>query len=137
MHQITEFSEDYPNINEMVTRIYWYALSKEEVEADPDSDPETASRFDYRFLDYFIDLKDGDTYSLTGRTLEQVKEVMEEENMKSWVEAGGVVLREISDECILDSVEQWLSHFSIYGLAIGAVLQSKWSEEDEEIEEEC
>jgi hypothetical protein len=126
--QIRDFPAAYPLIREKVDSIYWYALSKEQ--EDPNLDPETASWMDYRYLDYFVGLKNGDTYSFTGHMLDQMREVMEEEGLKSWVEVGGVVLREISIECILDAVENWLAKCEIYGLPNIAVLQTRLNGEE-------
>lgn len=108
MGAITEFSDDYPLIQHDVCKIVWYStLSKGE--DDRNSDPERPKRLDYRWVDFSVTLKNGDVYHFTAVTPDFIKETMERDDMKSWMEPGCIVLRKINQECIFDAVEKWLS----------------------------
>lgn len=119
---MTKFPDEYPLSQQSVTKIEWYgALSKEE----PGIDPEMAKFIDYRWVDFCVTLNNGDAYVFTAGTPDFIKEVMERENMKSWLEPGCIVVREINQECILDAVETWLKQADTYGLDHKAVLQTQ------------
>lgn len=125
---MTEFPEAFPKIRERVREIeFWHALSKEEEDADLPL--YISATRDYRYTEFCVRLTNDDAYMFIARTPDYIKETMQEEGMKSWVETGLIVVLEVNRDSLLNAVEKWISMTDSDLTQIG-ILQSTLVDED-------
>jgi hypothetical protein len=105
MQTLTTFPSEYKNINAYVASITF----PHDIEKDMGN------------ADVLVNLKDGDSYSFTAFTPDNVKYLMEREGLKSFVSPGLVVVREIQVEFILDCIDRYLDLVSGGALSKGSV----------------
>jgi hypothetical protein len=76
--------------------------------------------------DFFVHLKDGNSYSFTAFTPDNIKQLMEQDNLKSFISPGLVLVQNINLESILDAIEECLklSKHNKSGLDRFGVLQT-------------
>lgn len=108
MKDIYTFPPQYQRINEQVKAIHLpHALSKDE--EDPTIPSELLASDEYRLADFLVSLKNGKAYSFLAATPDFIKQTMADENAKSFLSPGLVLVSEISVESILSVVEHWLA----------------------------
>ena len=117
MRTITTFSEQWPLLNEQVAEVtLLHALSAAEHDAETLAEmAELGINEDYRACELWMKMKDGRTFGFMASTPEYLRDYMERENTATFVLLGLLVVREITEDVIMNALERSLSEVATYG----------------------
>lgn len=68
--------------------------------------------------DFFVNLKNGNSYSFTAFTTDNIKELMHKDDLLCFTAPGLIIVRSITIQAILKAVEECLIHSFEGGIAI-------------------
>lgn len=120
MRAIKKFPDEYPLVCRSVEELrLYYPLSEE----DEDSNAVVSYELmkdgfyvDFRHYDFSVTLKDGRSFVFTACTPEYVRDFMEREGSKSFVDAGLILVDSVNLGAMLAGLEQCLEKEYLYGL---------------------
>ncbi len=121
MTTITSFPARFGHINKQVDTLNLiHALSPDDLDLETQSLLELlvaeGANVDYRSCDFYIILKDGSCFGFSACTPEYLRDMMERSGTLSFVEAGLLLVSEMTLEAILTALEEALSSAHYYGL---------------------
>lgn len=118
MRTITTFSEQWRLANEQVAEVTLiHALSPADHYAETLTwIAELGLNEDYRACELWVVMKDGRTFGFLAATPEYLRDYMERENELSFVSLGLLVVRQITEEAIMNAIETSLSEADTYGV---------------------
>jgi hypothetical protein len=135
MRTITSFPERFTQINDQVAELFLkHYLSRDEV------DPEDLAQYaewgiqeeEYRICDIWITLKDGRVFGFQPATPEYLREYMERERELAFVSSGLLVISEMTEEAILNAIEQCFSQAPQFPLEHFGYRMSTGEDDDED-----
>ena len=117
MRTITTFSEQWHLLYEQVAEVTLIsALSPAEHDAETLAEmAELGINVDYRACELWMTMKDGRTFGFMASTPEYLRDYMERENQASFVLLGLLIVREMTEESILNALESSLLEAATYG----------------------
>jgi hypothetical protein len=135
---ITSFPAEFQLINEQVAELYFpHAISPDDYEPEEKAEVERMRAeglnvdSDYRCCEFWITLKDGQTFGFAAATPEFLRDYMTRENVSVLAWSGLLVVSEISLDAILKLVEECLSEAPYYGIEHFGYRMSSSSDEEE------
>jgi hypothetical protein len=92
MNDITSFPREYVYLNEYVEKINLPNKNFGDGEND----------------DFFVLLKDGRLYSFTAFTTKNIEEIMERDNLKSFISPGLIIVKTVDIDSIMEGIDECL-----------------------------
>jgi hypothetical protein len=88
---------------------------------------------DYRAVEFWIVLKDGRTFGFMAATPEYLRDYLDRENLLSFVSLGLLVVSQITEQALLDALENSLSQATRYEVdSLGYRMSSSHNHSDED-----